>query len=98
MCCGKLHEIDFLFSNSTFYSGVGHHRSYFLAAYMTETFRGASLAVDTARYEAARVMGFHAAYFRRLYFRKMLRPCPTGIGQTNLAGIAENHRVGTIIA
>ena len=79
----ETYEIDFFFQFDPFISGVVTIGLIF-GAYMTETFRGAFLAVETGQIEAARAYGFT----RFLTFRRIMLP-----GQ-QLAGSAEDHRPG----
>ena len=73
-------EIDFFFQFDPFISGVVTMGLIF-GAYMTETFRGAFLAVDTGQIEAAKAYGFTRwRTFRRIIFPQMLRHALPGIG------------------
>ncbi len=73
-------EIDFFFQFDPFISGVVTIGLIF-GAYMTETFRGAFLAVDTGQIEAAKAYGFTRwRTFRRIIFPQMLRHALPGIG------------------
>ena len=73
-------EIDFFFQFDPFISGVVTIGLIF-GAYMTETFRGAFLAVETGQIEAARAYGFTRWHtFRRIMFPQMLRHALPGIG------------------
>jgi len=73
-------EIDFFFQFDPFISGVVTIGLIF-GAYMTETFRGAFLAVDTGQIEAARAYGFTRwRTFRRIILPQMLRHALPGIG------------------
>ncbi|MCH8499413.1 MAG: ABC transporter permease [Marinobacter sp.] len=74
------HNIDFFYQFNPFISGVLTIGLIF-GAYMTETFRGAFLAVDKGQIEAARAYGFtrwHA--FRRVMLPQMLRHALPGLG------------------
>lgn len=72
--------IDFFFQFDPFISGVLTIGLIF-GAYMTETFRGAFLAVDTGQIEAARAYGFSRWHtFRRIMIPQMLRHALPGIG------------------
>ncbi|WP_372987444.1 ABC transporter permease [Marinobacter sp.] len=74
------YEIDFFFQFDPFISGVVTIGLIF-GAYMTETFRGAFLAVETGQIEAARAYGFTRWHtFRRIMFPQMLRHALPGIG------------------
>lgn len=74
------YEIDFFFQFDPFISGVVTIGLIF-GAYMTETFRGAFLAVETGQIEAARAYGFTRLHtFRRIMFPQMLRHALPGIG------------------
>ncbi|MGF2688165.1 ABC transporter permease [Marinobacter sp. DUT-3] len=74
------YEIDFFFQFDPFISGVITIGLIF-GAYMTETFRGAFLAVDSGQIEAARAYGFTRWHtFRRIMFPQMLRHALPGIG------------------
>lgn len=74
------YEIDFFFQFDPFISGVVTIGLIF-GAYMTETFRGAFLAVETGQIEAARAYGFTRWHtFRRIIFPQMLRHALPGIG------------------
>lgn len=76
----ELYEIDFFFQFDPFISGVVTIGLIF-GAYMTETFRGAFLAVEKGQIEAARAYGFtrwHA--FRRVMLPQMLRHALPGVG------------------
>jgi arginine/ornithine transport system permease protein len=76
----EAYEIDFFFQFDPFISGVVTIGLIF-GAYMTETFRGAFLAVDTGQIEAARAYGFSRWHtFRRIIFPQMLRHALPGIG------------------
>ncbi|MBC7192625.1 ABC transporter permease [Marinobacter sp.] len=72
--------IDFFFQFDPFISGVTTIGLIF-GAYMTETFRGAFLAVETGQIEAARAYGFTRWHtFRRVMVPQMLRHALPGIG------------------
>ncbi|SDW09881.1 ABC transporter permease [Marinobacter mobilis] len=74
------YEIDFFFQFDPFISGVLTIGLIF-GAYMTETFRGAFLAVDIGQIEAARAYGFSRWHtFRRVMIPQMLRHALPGIG------------------
>ncbi|HET8848596.1 MAG TPA: ABC transporter permease [Marinobacter sp.] len=74
------YEIDFFFLFDPFISGVVTIGLIF-GAYMTETFRGAFLAVETGQIEAARAYGFTRWHtFRRVMIPQMLRHALPGIG------------------
>ncbi|MBW7471070.1 ABC transporter permease [Marinobacter sp. M216] len=76
----EAYEIDFFFQFDPFISGVVTIGLIF-GAYMTETFRGAFLAVETGQIEAARAYGFTRWHtFRRIIFPQMLRHALPGIG------------------
>lgn len=76
----EAYEIDFFFQFDPFISGVVTIGLIF-GAYMTETFRGAFLAVDTGQIEAARAYGFSRWHtFRRIILPQMLRHALPGIG------------------
>jgi arginine/ornithine transport system permease protein len=76
----ETYEIDFFFQFDPFISGVVTMGLIF-GAYMTETFRGAFLAVETGQIEAARAYGFTRWHtFRRIMFPQMLRHARPGIG------------------
>ncbi len=76
----ETYEIDFFFQFDPFISGVVTIGLIF-GAYMTETFRGAFLAVETGQIEAARAYGFTRWHtFRRIMFPQMLRHALPGIG------------------
>ncbi|MFO7529376.1 MAG: ABC transporter permease [Marinobacter sp.] len=76
----EAYEIDFFFQFDPFISGVVTIGLIF-GAYMTETFRGAFLAVETGQIEAARAYGFTRWHtFRRIMFPQMLRHALPGIG------------------
>ncbi|NVD34775.1 ABC transporter permease [Marinobacter lutaoensis] len=76
----ETYEIDFFFQFDPFISGVVTMGLIF-GAYMTETFRGAFLAVETGQIEAARAYGFTRWHtFRRIMFPQMLRHALPGIG------------------
>jgi len=76
----EAYEIYFFFQFDPFISGVVTIGLIF-GAYMTETFRGAFLAVDTGQIEAARAYGFSRWHtFRRIIFPQMLRHALPGIG------------------
>src|SRR5690554_6838904 len=73
-------EIDFFFQFDPFISGVVTIGLIF-GAYMTETFRGAFLAVEKGQIEAARAYGFSTWHtFRRVMIPQMLRHALPGIG------------------
>lgn len=74
------YEVDFFFQFDPFISGVVTIGLIF-GAYMTETFRGAFLAVETGQIEAARAYGFSRWHtFRRVMVPQMLRHALPGIG------------------
>lgn len=76
----ETYEIDFFFQFDPFISGVVTIGLIF-GAYMTETFRGAFLAVEKGQIEAARAYGFTRWHtFRRIMFPQMLRHALPGIG------------------
>ncbi|MEX2473783.1 ABC transporter permease [Marinobacter sp.] len=76
----KAYEIDFFFQFDPFIAGVITIGLIF-GAYMTETFRGAFLAVEFGQIEAARAYGFSRWHtFRRIIFPQMLRHALPGIG------------------
>ncbi len=76
----EAHQIDFFFQFDPFISGVVTIGLIF-GAYMTETFRGAFLAVDPGQIEAARAYGFTRWHtFRRIMFPQMLRHALPGLG------------------
>ncbi|MCL1478457.1 MULTISPECIES: ABC transporter permease [unclassified Marinobacter] len=76
----EAYKIDFFFQFDPFISGVVAIGLIF-GAYMTETFRGAFLAVDTGQIEAAQAYGFSRWHtFRRIIFPQMLRHALPGIG------------------
>jgi len=76
----KAYDIDFFFQFDPFISGVVTIGLIF-GAYMTETFRGAFLAVDAGQIEAARAYGFTRWHtFRRVMIPQMLRHALPGIG------------------
>ncbi|MBB5319942.1 ABC transporter permease [Marinobacter oulmenensis] len=74
------HEIEFFFQFDPFISGVVTIGLIF-GAYMTETFRGAFLAVESGQIEAARAYGFSRWHtFRRIMVPQMLRHALPGVG------------------
>jgi len=76
----KAYDIDFFFQFDPFISGVVTIGLIF-GAYMTETFRGAFLAVESGQIEAARAYGFTRWHtFRRVMIPQMLRHALPGIG------------------
>lgn len=76
----QAYEIDFFFQFDPFISGTITIGLIF-GAYMTETFRGAFLAVESGQIEAARAYGFTRWHtFRRIIFPQMLRHALPGIG------------------
>ncbi|MBL1271280.1 MAG: arginine/ornithine transport system permease protein [Marinobacter maritimus] len=76
----ETYEVDFFFQFNPFISGVVTIGLIF-GAYMTETFRGAFLAVETGQIEAARAYGFSNWHtFRRVMVPQMLRHALPGIG------------------
>ncbi|MBL3826997.1 MULTISPECIES: ABC transporter permease [Marinobacter] len=76
----EAYEIDFFFQFDPFISGVVTIGLIF-GAYMTETFRGAFLAVETGQIEAARAYGFTRFHtFRRIMLPQMLRHALPGLG------------------
>lgn len=76
----EAYEIDFFFQFDPFISGVATIGLIF-GAYMTETFRGAFLAVEAGQIEAARAYGFSKWHtFRRVMVPQMLRHALPGIG------------------
>ncbi|HKK54832.1 ABC transporter permease [Marinobacter sp.] len=71
---------DFFFQFDPFISGVFTIGLIF-GAYMTETFRGAFLAVENGQIEAARAYGFSRFHtFRRIILPQMLRHALPGLG------------------
>jgi len=71
---------DFFFQFDPFISGVVTIGLIF-GAYMTETFRGAFLAVESGQIEAARAYGFSRFHtFRRIILPQMLRHALPGLG------------------
>ncbi|QBM19212.1 histidine transport system permease protein HisQ [Marinobacter sp. JH2] len=73
-------EIDFFFQFDPFISGVVTIGLIF-GAYMTETFRGAFLAVNVGQIEAAKAYGFTRWHtFRRVMIPQMMRHALPGIG------------------
>ncbi|WP_166263197.1 ABC transporter permease [Marinobacter caseinilyticus] len=76
----KVYEVDFFFQFDPFISGVLTIGLIF-GAYMTETFRGAFLAVDNGQIEAAKAYGFNRWHtFRRIIIPQMLRHALPGLG------------------
>ncbi|WP_417545049.1 ABC transporter permease [Marinobacter sp.] len=76
----ETYEVDFFFQFNPFISGVVTIGLIF-GAYMTETFRGAFLAVEIGQIEAARAYGFSNWHtFRRVMVPQMLRHALPGIG------------------
>lgn len=76
----EAYGVDFFFQFDPFISGVITIGLIF-GAYMTETFRGAFLAVETGQIEAARAYGFSKWHtFRRIMVPQMLRHALPGIG------------------
>jgi arginine/ornithine transport system permease protein len=74
------HGIDIFFQFDPFIAGVITIGLIF-GAYMTETFRGAFLAVDNGQIEAAKAYGFSRWHtFRRIIFPQMLRHALPGLG------------------
>lgn len=74
------HSIDFFVQFDPFVSGVLTIGLIF-GAYMTETFRGAFLAVPTGQIEAGRAYGMsRIQVFLRIMFPQMLRHALPGIG------------------
>jgi arginine/ornithine transport system permease protein len=74
------YEIDFFFQFDPFIAGVITIGLIF-GAYMTETFRGAFLAVDKGQIEAAKAYAFTPWHtFRRIIFPQMLRHALPGVG------------------
>lgn len=72
--------IDFFFQFDPFLSGTVTIGLIY-GAYMTETFRGAFLAVDSGQIEAARAYGFTRMHtFRRIMVPQMMRHALPGIG------------------
>lgn len=72
--------VDYFFQFDSFISGVTTIGLIF-GAYMTETFRGAFLAVESGQIEAARAYGFTRWHtFRRIMLPQMLRHALPGIG------------------
>ncbi|MEQ5835400.1 ABC transporter permease [Marinobacter sp. NFXS9] len=73
-------EVDWFFQFDPFISGVLTIGLIF-GAYMTETFRGAFLAVDSGQIEAGKAYGFTRWHtFRRIMFPQMLRHALPGVG------------------
>jgi arginine/ornithine transport system permease protein len=76
----EAYDIDFFFQFDPFISGVVTIGLIF-GAYMTETFRGAFLAVESGQIEAARAYGFSRwLTFRRIMVPQMLRHALPGLG------------------
>ncbi|MDV2080527.1 ABC transporter permease [Marinobacter xestospongiae] len=76
----EAYGIDFFFQFDPFISGVLTIGLIF-GAYMTETFRGAFLAVPVGQIEAAKAYGFSRWHtFRRVMIPQMLRHALPGIG------------------
>lgn len=76
----EAYGIDFFFQFDPFISGIITIGLIF-GAYMTETFRGAFLAVETGQIEAAQAYGFSRWHtFRRIMVPQMLRHALPGIG------------------
>ncbi|HDZ37321.1 MAG TPA: ABC transporter permease [Marinobacter sp.] len=74
------YEVDFFFQFDPFIAGTVTIGLIF-GAYMTETFRGAFLAVETGQVEAARAYGFSQWHtFRRVMIPQMMRHALPGIG------------------
>ncbi|XOZ35170.1 ABC transporter permease [Halomonadaceae bacterium KBTZ08] len=74
------YEIDFFIQFDPFISGVLTIGLIF-GAYMTETFRGAFLAVDSGQIEAGRAYGMsRIQIFFRIMFPQMLRHALPGLG------------------
>ncbi|PVY75903.1 amino acid ABC transporter membrane protein 1 (PAAT family) [Tamilnaduibacter salinus] len=74
------YEIDFFVQFDPFISGVLTIGLIF-GAYMTETFRGAFLAVDSGQIEAGRAYGMsRVQIFFRIMFPQMLRHALPGLG------------------
>ncbi|PAV26533.1 ABC transporter [Tamilnaduibacter salinus] len=74
------YEIDFFVQFDPFISGVLTIGLIF-GAYMTETFRGAFLAVDSGQIEAGRAYGMsRVQIFLRIMFPQMLRHALPGLG------------------
>lgn len=72
--------VDWFFQFNPFIAGVLTIGLIF-GAYMTETFRGAFLAVDSGQIEAARAYGFTRWHtFRRVMIPQMMRHALPGIG------------------
>ncbi|TBW52912.1 ABC transporter permease [Marinobacter halodurans] len=73
-------NVDWFFQFDPFISGVLTIGLIF-GAYMTETFRGAFLAVDSGQIEAGKAYGFTRWHtFRRIMFPQMLRHALPGVG------------------
>ena len=73
-------EVDWFFQFDPFIAGVLTIGLIF-GAYMTETFRGAFMAVDSGQIEAGKAYGFTRWHtFRRIMFPQMLRHALPGIG------------------
>jgi arginine/ornithine transport system permease protein len=73
-------DIDFFFQFDPFIAGVLTIGLIF-GAYMTETFRGAFMAVDSGQIEAGKAYGFSRWHtFRRIMFPQMLRHALPGLG------------------
>ncbi|ROT98682.1 ABC transporter permease [Marinobacter sp. R17] len=73
-------DIDWFLQFDPFISGVLTIGLIF-GAYMTETFRGAFLAVDSGQIEAGKAYGFTRWHtFRRIMFPQMLRHALPGVG------------------
>ncbi|MAA66646.1 MAG: ABC transporter [Alteromonadaceae bacterium] len=74
------YDIDFFFQFDPFIAGVLTIGLIF-GAYMSETFRGAFMAVDSGQIEAGKAYGFSRWHtFRRIMLPQMLRHALPGIG------------------
>ena len=92
----ETYEIDFFFQFDPFISGVVTIGLIF-GAYMTETFRGAFLAVETGQIEAARAYGFTRFHtFRRIMLPQMLRHALPGLGNVWMVLIKATALVSVI--
>ncbi|MEX0604863.1 MAG: ABC transporter permease [Marinobacter sp.] len=76
----EAYDVDFFFQFDPFIAGVLTIGLIF-GAYMTETFRGAFLAVDGGQIEAAKAYGFTRWHtFRRVMIPQMMRHALPGLG------------------
>lgn len=90
------HDTDYFINVDQFVAGVVAI-GFIFGAYMTETFRGAFLAVDKGQLEAARAYGMAPGQvFRRILFPQMMRHALPGLGNNWLVMLKTTALVSVI--